>query len=122
MTLVAVVKTGVGDPLSVRRNSWIIVGAFAIGEGAERTVGDAELVNFGVEIFVVGFRVAIGGDEEKFTVGRPSGASGAVLVAAIREISVGDLAWRAALGGNDKDLHEARFQIARAIVAIDEAI
>src|SRR5580692_6718246 len=122
MTLKAVIKTRVGDPLSVGRDCWIVVRALAIGEGAEGAVGNTELVNFGVEILVVGFRMTIGGDEEKFSVRRPGRASGAVFVAAIGEISVGDLAWCAAFRGDNKNLHEAWFQVACAVESIDEAI
>ncbi len=47
---------------------------------------------------------------------------GPILVAAIREVAVADLARGAAFRGNDENLHEAGFQIARAVEAIDEAI
>ena len=66
--------------------------------------------------------MAIGGDEEKFSIRRPGGAGGAEFVAAIGEISVGDLARSAAFRGNDKNLHEAWLQIACAVESIDEAI
>ena len=49
--------------------------------------------------------MTIGGDEEKFSIRRPGGASGAVFIATIREISVGDLAWSAAFRGDDKNLY-----------------
>src|SRR5579864_2084561 len=99
MALVAVVESGIGDEFTAGRNPGSVVRAFAIGERAQRAIGDAEFVDFGVENLVVGFRVTVGRNEQEFTVRRPRGAGGAEFVAAVGEISVGDLARGAAFGG-----------------------
>src|SRR6202043_2611223 len=64
VSLVAVVETGVGDEFSVGRRGRRVVWTFAIGERAQSAIGHAEFVDFGVEDLMVGFRVAVGGDEQ----------------------------------------------------------
>src|SRR6266852_3185449 len=122
VALVAVVESGVGDEFTAGRNSGSVVRAFAIGERAQSAVGNAEFVDFGVENFMVGFGVTVGGDEQEFAVRRPGGARGAEFVAAVREISVGDLARGAAFGGDYKHLHKAGLEIAGAVEAIHETV
>src|SRR5712692_116430 len=71
VALVAVVESGVGDEFSVGRGPGGVVGAFAIGERAQGAVGNIEFVDFRVEVFVIGFGVAVGGDDQEFAVRRP---------------------------------------------------
>src|SRR5208282_219020 len=71
VALITVVIAGVGDPFSIGRNDRIVVWTFAIGQRAKRAIGDAEFVNLRVKTFVVGFRMAIGGDQKKLSIGCP---------------------------------------------------
>src|SRR6266851_4170589 len=71
VALVAVVESGVGDEFSVGRGAGGVIGAFAIGERAQSAVGNIEFVDFRVEVFVIGFGVAVGGDDQEFAVRRP---------------------------------------------------
>src|SRR5260370_38790575 len=96
MTLVAIIEASVGNEFPVRRNGGRIVRTFASGQRAKRAVGDTEFVDFGVEEFVIGFGMAIDGSDQVIAIGGPGSAIGAELVAAIREIAVGDLARGAA--------------------------
>src|SRR5258708_30667448 len=89
---------------------------------SKRAVGNAEFIDFGVEEFVVGFGMAIDGSDQVLAIGRPGSAIGAELVTAIREIAVGDLARGAACTVYNKELHEAGFEITRAIKTIDQTI
>src|SRR5882672_8307494 len=122
VTLIAVVETGVGDPLSVRRYRGRVIRSLAVGQCAKRAVGDAELIDLGIKIFVIGFGMAVNGKDEELSIGSPGGARGAEFVAAVGEIAVGDLPGRATLGVDDKNLHVAGLQVPRAIETIDEAI
>src|SRR6267378_5226635 len=122
VTLVAVVETDVGDPLSVGRYGRRVVGSFAVGQGAEGAVSDAELIDFGIEILVIRFGMTVDGKGEVLSIGSPGGARGAEFVATVGEIAVGDLPGRATLGVDDKNLHVAGLQVPRAIETIDEAI
>src|SRR6267143_628574 len=122
VTLVAVVETGVGDPLSVGRYGRRVIGSFAVGQGAEGTVSDAELIDFGIEILVIGFGMSVDGKDEVLSIGSPGGARGAEFVAAVGEIAIGDLPRCATLSVHDKNLHVAGLQVPRAIEPIDEAI
>src|SRR6267143_3132361 len=122
VTLVAVVETGVGDPLSVGRYGRRVIRSFAVGQGAEGTISDAELIDFGVEILVIGFGMSVDGKDEVLSIGSPGGARGAEFVAAVGEIAIGDLPRCATLSVDDKNLHVAGLQVPRAIETIDEAI
>src|SRR5690242_3600277 len=122
MALVAVIVAGVGDEFSVGRHGGRIVRPFAIRERAKRAIGHAELIDFIVEIFVIGFGMAVDGDDQILAIRRPGGARGAEFVATIGEISVGDLTRSAAFAVNDKNLHEAGLEITRTVEAIDQAI
>ena len=119
MALVTIIVAGVGDKFSVGRDRGRVVGAFAIGQRTKGAVGDAELVDFGVEIFVVGFRMAIDGNDQIFAIRCPGRARGAEFVAAVREIAVGDLARSAAFTVNNENLHVPGLEIARSIEPID---
>ncbi len=122
MALVAIIVSGVGDPFAVRRDFGRIVGTFAAGQRAKRAIGDAEFIDFGVLIFVIGFRIAIDGSDQIFAIGCPGSAIGAEFIAAIREIAVGDLTRGAALTIDDEELHVTGFEIARTIETIDQTI
>src|SRR5260370_28502648 len=122
MALVAVIVAGVGNELAIRRDSGRIIGAFAIGQRTKRAVSHAELVNFGVLIFVIGFGMAIDGSDQVLAIGCPRCAIGAELVAAVGKIAVGDLARGAALAVYDEELHVAWLEIARAIETINQTI
>ena len=74
MALVAVIVAGVGDEFSVGRHSGRIVRAFAIGERAKRAISHAELIDFIVEILVIGFGMAVDGDDQILAIRRPGRA------------------------------------------------
>src|SRR5882762_4257791 len=59
VTLIAVVETGVGDPLSVGRYDRRVIGSFAVGQCAEGTGRDAKLIDFGIEILVIRFGMTV---------------------------------------------------------------
>ena len=123
VALIAIVVTGVSDEFSVGRNGRRIVRSFAVRERAQGTVGDTKFVDFIVAVFVIRLGVAIDGNDQVLAIGGPGGARGAAeFVAAVGEIAVGDLPWRATLGVDDKNLHVAGLQVPRAIEAIDEAV
>src|SRR5882757_2130472 len=122
MALIAVIVTGVCDEFAVRRGFGRVVGTLPRCKGAKRTVRHAEFIDFRIKIFVIRFGMAIGGNEEIFAVGSPSSAVGAKFIATVWKIAVGDLARNAAFVVHDEDLTEARFEIARAVEAIDETI
>src|SRR3989442_10156282 len=105
--LVAVIVGGVGNEFAVGGDGGRIVRAFAIGQRTKRAIGHAEFIDLVVKICVIGFGVAVDGDDQILAIGRPGGARGAEFVAAIGEISIGDLARRAAFAVDDEDLHEA---------------
>src|SRR5467141_87883 len=122
MALVAVIVAGVGNELAIRRDGGRIIGAFASGQGTKRAVSHAELVNFGVLIFVIGFGMAVDGSDQILAIGRPGRAIGAELVAAIRKTAVGDLARGAAFAIYHEELHVAGLEIAGAIETINQTI
>src|SRR5712692_468172 len=122
MALEAVVKAGVRDPLPIRRNGGSVVGSFAVGERAQGAVGDAEFIDFRVDVRMLGFRMAVGGNDEVLAVGGPFGAVGFPLVAAVRKIAVGDLPGRTAIRADDEQLHVARLEITGAVEAINQPV
>src|SRR2546427_7236848 len=122
VALVTIVVASVGDEFPIGRDDGRIVGALAIGERAKGAVSDAELVDFGIKIFVIGFGMTVDGDDEVFAVGRPGSAGRTELVATVREVAVGDLTRGSAFAVNNEDLHVAGLQIARAIKAVDQAV
>ncbi len=122
VALIAIIVAGVSDEFSVGRDNWRIVGAFAIGKGTKGAVCDAEFVDFAVKVFVIGFGMAIDGNDQILGIGCPGRTAGTEFVATVREIAVGDLAWCAAFAVNDEDLHVAGFEIARPIETINQTI
>ena len=122
VALQAVVKAGVSDPLSIRRDGGRIVRPFAICERAQCAVGDAELVDFRIKRGMVGFRMAICGNNQISAVGSPFRASRAPFISAIGEIPVCDLPRRTAVCAHYEHLHVARLEITDAVEAIDEPI
>src|SRR5260370_25970614 len=122
MALEAVVKAYVRDPLAIGGNGGSIVGAFAIGERAQGAVGDAELIDFRVDVCMLGFWMTVGGNDEVLAVGGPFGAVGCPLVAAVRKIAVGDLPRRAAIRVDDEQLHVARLEITGPVVSINQPV
>src|SRR5882757_1830331 len=122
MTLVAVVESSVGDPFAVGRNVRISVRPFAVSQSAQRAISNVEFVDLGVQIFVLGFGMAVGGDQKKFAIRGPCGACGAKFVTAIGKISIGYLARGAPFSGNDEHLDIAGLEIASAVETIDKTI
>ena len=112
MALVPIIVAGVGDEFSVGRNGGCIIRSFAIGERAHRTVGDTEFVDFVIEVFVIGFRMAIDGNDQILAIGGPRGTRGTEFIAAVGEVTVRDLPRRATFCVDDKNLHVAGLQIA----------
>ena len=122
VALIAVVKAGIGDPFSVGRNNGRVVRSLAIGQSAKGAVGHAELVDLGIEIFVIGFGMPIDGNNQILAIRCPGRAGRAEFVAAVGEIAVGDLARGTALAVYDEELHVPGFEIARPIETIDQSI
>src|SRR3977135_2681123 len=115
MTLVAVVESSVGDPFAVGRNVRISIRSFAVGQGAQCAIGNIEFVDLRVQIFVLGFGMAVGGNQKKVAIRGPCGACGAKFVTTIGKISVSYLARGAAFGGNDEDLYVTGLAVTRAV-------
>src|SRR5690242_9029634 len=71
---------------------------------------------------MVGFGMAIDGNDQVLAVRRPGSAIGAKFVAAVGEIAVGDLARCAAIAIDYENLHVAGLEIAHSIETIDQTI
>src|SRR5215470_9332897 len=104
MALETIVVPGIRDPFAVGRNHRRIVRALAIGEGAQRTVRDAEFIDFGIEEGMIRFGMSVGGDQEELSIWSPGSERRTELAAAIGEAAVADLPRRAAVGAHHEDL------------------
>jgi hypothetical protein len=122
VALEAVVKAGVRNPFSIWRDCRRIIRSFAVGERAQRAIGDAEFVNFRVEVRVVRLRMTVAGKNQILAVGSPVRARRAPFISAIGEVAVADLPRRAALRTHNEHLHEPGLEITHAVEPVHQPV
>src|SRR5262249_1285035 len=64
MALEAIVVPGVGDPFAVGRNHRIVIGPLSVRQSPQGAISDAEFINFRIEESVIGFGMAICGNDQ----------------------------------------------------------
>src|SRR5579871_3702349 len=97
MPLVAVVESNVSDRLAIRRNRRRAVRSLARGKRLYRSIRKRELVDLGIQRFILVLWMQVGREDQVFSVGSPRrpASSANAFTPAVREITAGELPWRA---------------------------
>ena len=120
--LESVIISRVCDPLAVGRNRWRIVRPVAVRKLLHRAVCKRHFKYFRVRGLVVRIRAQVRGKNHRRPVRSPIELRSSAGHAAIGNVALAHLPWRAAIRGNHKNLRCARPQISQSIKTVNERI